>query len=205
MGLIFVTLIHLCLAIRCNKASKSEGRGKRMNNPVEGERVQIHSYKHNGKIHRVWDETTVLKGTQSLVIGANDRTIVTESDGRTWVTREPAICYFHARHWFNIIAMIREDGVHYYCNLSSPFIWDKEALKYIDYDLDIKVFPDRTFILLDEDEYERHRAEMNYPDVIDHILKNNVEKLIHWIRQRKGPFAPDFTDIWYERFLTYRK
>ena len=43
-------------------------------------KVQIHSYKHNGSIHRMWEETTILKGTQSLVIGANDRTVVTESD-----------------------------------------------------------------------------------------------------------------------------
>ncbi len=38
--------------------------------------------------------------------------------------------------------MIREKGVSYYCNLASPFLLDDEALKYIDYDLDIKVFPD---------------------------------------------------------------
>ncbi|SIH20249.1 Uncharacterised protein [Mycobacteroides abscessus subsp. abscessus] len=46
---------------------------------------------------------------------------------------------------------------------------------------------------------------MNYPEVIDRILKANVDKLIQWIRQRKGPFAPDFIDIWYERYLTYRR
>lgn len=63
--------------------------------PVEGETIQIHSYKHNGRIHRVWQETMVLKGTKNIVIGANERTLVTESDGRTWLTREPSICYFH--------------------------------------------------------------------------------------------------------------
>ncbi|MGP7819231.1 nucleoside tri-diphosphate phosphatase [Niallia sp. 01092] len=172
--------------------------------PIEGEPIQIHSYKHNGHIHRIWDETMILKGTQNLIIGGNDRTIVTEADGRTWVTREPAICYFHSQHWFNVIGMIREDGIHYYCNLSSPFIYDGEAIKYIDYDLDIKIFPDMTFNLLDEDEYERHRVEMNYPSVIDNILKSHVNQLIDWIHQRKGPFAPDFIDLWYERFLTYR-
>ncbi|MED4850908.1 DUF402 domain-containing protein [Caldifermentibacillus hisashii] len=172
--------------------------------PMEGETIQIHSYKHNGHIHRIWEETTVLKGTNTVVIGGNDRTMVTESDGRTWITREPAICYYHSQFWFNILGMLREDGIHYYCNLSSPFVFDDEALKYIDYDLDIKVFPDMTYVLLDEDEYEEHRKLMGYPDVIDKILKANMEKLIDWIRQKKGPFAPDFVDQWYERFLTYR-
>ncbi|MDX8362345.1 MULTISPECIES: DUF402 domain-containing protein [Bacillaceae] len=172
--------------------------------PMEGDKIQIHSYKHDGHIHRIWEETTVLKGTKNLVIGGNDRTMVIESDGRTWITREPAICYFHAKHWFNVIGMLREDGVYFYCNISSPFVWDKEAIKYIDYDLDIKVFPDMTYVLLDEDEYEQHRNQMNYPEVIDRILKMNVEQLVHWIRQRKGPFSPDFIDMWYERFLTFR-
>mgnify|MGYP001172745389 CR=1 FL=1 len=173
--------------------------------PSEGETIQIHSYKHNGQIHRIWEETTVLKGTKTVIIGGNDRTTVTESDGRTWITKEPAIVYFHSQYWFNIIGMLREDGIHYYCNLSSPFVYDEEALKYIDYDLDIKVFPDMTYVLLDEDEYEEHRKLMGYPEVIDKILKANIEKLTDMIHQRKGPFAADFIDRWYEMYLTYRR
>ena len=80
--------------------------------------------------------------TENAVIGVNDHTLVTEADGRRWVTREPAIVYFHKKYWFNIIAMIRDNGISYYCNLASPYILDQEALKYIDYDLDVKVFAD---------------------------------------------------------------
>ncbi len=61
-----------------------------------------------------------------------------------------------------------------------------------------------TYSLLDEDEYEYNRLHMGYPEEIDHILKRNVQKLISWIRQRKGPFAADFIDIWYDRYLSYR-
>ncbi|MCJ7843320.1 DUF402 domain-containing protein [Lederbergia sp. NSJ-179] len=172
--------------------------------PIEGENIQIHSYKHDGHLHRVWEETKVLKATSHLFIGGNDHTLVTESDGRSWITREPAISYFRTDLWFNIIGMIRDDGIYYYCNLGSPFVVDEEALKYIDYDLDIKVFPDMTYSLLDEDEYEYNRLHMGYPEEIDNILKQNVEKLIYWIRQRQGPFSADFIDIWYDRYLSYR-
>ncbi|KGX87686.1 hypothetical protein N781_11635 [Pontibacillus halophilus JSM 076056 = DSM 19796] len=174
-----------------------------MSVPRPGQEIQIHSYKHNGQLHRIWDQTMILKGTQNVVIGANDKTKVVESDGRTWITREPAICYFHSKYWFNIIGMIRTDGVYYYCNVSSPYVYDDEALKYIDYDLDVKVYPDMTYVILDEDEYDQHRQEMNYPHVLDQILKNNLNHLIRWIRQRKGPFSGDFIDQWYERYLTY--
>ncbi|MFS0752475.1 DUF402 domain-containing protein [Oceanobacillus sp. 1P07AA] len=174
-----------------------------MVSPNAGSKVSIQSYKHNGQLHRTWENSVILKGTESVVIGANDRTKVVESDGRSWITREPAICYFHSKYWFNIIGMLRNDGIYYYCNISSPFVYDGEALKYIDYDLDVKVFPDMTFQLLDEDEYEEHRNLMNYPQVIDRILHQQLEILIRWIRQGKGPFSPDFVDNWYEMYLTY--
>lgn len=174
-----------------------------MTAPEIGSNIQIQSYKHDGNIHRVWQSNVILKGTETIIIGANDKTQVKESDGRIWTTREPAICYFHAAHWFNIIGMIRSDGIHYYCNLGSPFVYDQEALKYIDYDLDIKVYPDMTYDLLDEDEYESHKKRMKYPQVLDHILYQNIEELLIWLRQRKGPFSPGFIDHWYERFLTY--
>ena len=37
--------------------------------------------------------------------------------------------------------------------------------------------------------------EMDYPEVIDKILKRNVKTLISWIQQRRGPFAPDFIEV----------
>ena len=40
--------------------------------------IKIQSYKHDGNIHRVWSETTILKGTDHVIIGGNDHTLVTE-------------------------------------------------------------------------------------------------------------------------------
>lgn len=175
-----------------------------MTTPVAGTRTQIHSYKHNGTLHRIWKSNLILKSTETTIILANDKTKVIESDGQAWVTREPAISYFHSKFWFNVIGMIRSDGIYYYCNIGTPFVCDSEALKYIDYDLDVKVYPDMTFNILDEDEYKEHKAQMGYPAVIDRILHRNLDELIVWIRQRQGPFSADFIDSWYERYLTYR-
>lgn len=172
--------------------------------PIPGTNIQIQSYKHNGRLHRMWTNSLVLKGTETVVIGANDRTEVKESDGRSWFTREPAICYFHAAHWFNVIGMLRTDGIYYYCNISSPFLYEHRAIKYIDYDLDVKVYPDMTYTLLDEDEYELHRQQMRYPSKLDYILHHQLNILVRWVRQRYGPFSPGFVDEWYERYLTYR-
>lgn len=175
-----------------------------MASPKQGKPLKIKSYKHNGQLHRTWQETTTLKATSTRIIGANDRTRVVESDGRSWVTREPAICFFYTKHWFNVISMLRADGIHYYCNISSPYVYEEGAVKYIDYDLDVKVFPDMTFTILDEDEYEVHRHQMDYPNGMDRILWDAVEELLNMIRQRKGPFSHDYIEQLYELFLTYR-
>ncbi|MDM5336724.1 DUF402 domain-containing protein [Fictibacillus enclensis] len=175
-----------------------------MSFPTPGSIIDIQSYKHNGSLHRTWEDTVILKGSSSVVIAGNDRILVTESDGRQWRTREPAICYFNAKQWFNVIGMIRQDGFYYYCNLGTPYIWDNEALKYIDYDLDIKVFPDMSYILLDEDEYSLHRQIMKYPPELDYIIQKNLNNLISMINQRKGPFEPGFIEQWYERYLEFR-
>ncbi|KRL45347.1 hypothetical protein FD01_GL000727 [Lacticaseibacillus manihotivorans DSM 13343 = JCM 12514] len=143
----------------------------------------------------------VLKTSEDALIGCNDHTLVTESDGRRWLTREPAIIYFHKHYWFNVIAMIREGGVSYYCNLATPYTMDMEAVKYIDYDLDVKVFPDGEKRLLDVDEYEAHRRRWQYPATTDRILKANVKVLVDWINHGKGPFSQSYIDLWYNRYL----
>ncbi len=50
--------------------------------PKESSKIEIQSFKHNGSLHRVWEETLVLKSTEEELIGFNDRIMVSESDGR---------------------------------------------------------------------------------------------------------------------------
>ena len=59
----------------------STKEGMAMNYPKIGQTVEIHSYKHNSNIHRIWQETTILDVSNGVVIGANHKTLVMESDG----------------------------------------------------------------------------------------------------------------------------
>ncbi|GAB4074406.1 DUF402 domain-containing protein [Barrientosiimonas marina] len=168
--------------------------------PGAGSEISIHSYKHNGQLHRVWEKTLVLSATSTVIIGANDKTRVRESDGSIWTTSEPAICYFHKNYWFNIIGMLQTNGIHYYCNISSPFLFEDGVLTYTDYDLDVQVYPDMTWELLDEDEYEAHKREMNYSDSLDRVLHRHKDYLLTWIKQRQGPFSHEFIEQWYQHY-----
>ena len=143
-----------------------------------GDRYQIQCYKHNGKIHRAWDEAVVLDVKKDYIVFGNDRTKVTEAEGTTWRTKEPAIMYYFKNKWYNIIAQMKKDGIYYYCNIASPYIIEEGTIKYIDYDLDLRIFPKGEYKILDKLEYQYHKKKMNYSDDLDGVIKNALSELI---------------------------
>ena len=153
-----------------------------------GKKYEIHGYKHNGKIHRSWDEAVLLEIHDEYLIFGNEKTKVIESDGRSWRTKEPAMLYFYYNKWFNVIGQYKKNGIFYYCNMASPFIIEENTIKYIDYDLDLRVFPDGSFKVLDRGEYNYHKELMNYPDNIDKILKSELTELINLVRNKVAAF-----------------
>ena len=153
-----------------------------------GEKIQIHCYKHNGKIHRIWEESTVLEETDDYLICGNYKTKVIENDGRSHNTKEIAIVFFYKHKWFNVIAQFKDFGLFYYCNIASPYIDDENTIKYIDYDLDLRVFPDGGYRVLDKNEYKYHKRIMNYSDDLDLIINKELENLIKMKNNEEGPF-----------------
>jgi len=139
--------------------------------------IQIQSYKHDESLHRIWEKATVIEETEDYIVVVNRRTKVIESNGRFWHTREPSVTWFYKNHWYNIIGIIKPDGIHFYCNIASPYVIDDEALKYIDYDLDIKVVDDFSYNILDRNEYNRHKVLMKYSPKLRKILEAELDAL----------------------------
>ncbi len=171
-----------------------------MNNLKKGDTLKIHKYKHNGKIDRCWNEATFLDENDDYMIFANYKTFVIEEDGRTWRTKEPAIMYFSKHDWFNIIGQIKPNGVYYYCNIASPFVIEEGAIKYIDYDLDLRVFPNGSFKVLDRGEYRYNKKKMRYSKDLDIILRSELTKLINIVRDKAYPFSLKEVDKYYAEY-----
>ena len=165
-----------------------------------GDKMTIHCYKHNGRIHRIWDEATILDVQDNLLVAANYKTKVTESDGHSHKTGEPAIIFFYKKRWFNIIAQLKKKGLYYYCNIATPYLIDDNIIKYIDYDLDLRVFPDWGYRVLDKNEYNYHKQLMKYPEELDIILKRELDELIDMEKKRQGPFDKTLIDSYKEKY-----
>ena len=170
-----------------------------------GDVVQIHCYKHNGKIHRIWEETMILENEEDYLVCGNYKTKVIENDGRHHYTKEPAIIFFYKHNWFNIIAQFKDFGLFYYCNIASPYLCDENTIKYIDYDLDLRVFPDGGYRILDRNEYKYHKKIMNYSNELDMVLNKELEKLIKMKVNNEGPFNLDYLNKYLEKYKKMAK
>ena len=176
-----------------------------MDNIKVGDKLEIHCYKHNGKLHRQWDEAVVLDIKDDYIVFGNNKTTVVDSDGRVWNTKEPAILYFYKDRWFNIISQFKKNGIYYYCNIATPYIIEDKTIKYIDYDLDLRIFPDGTFRVLDRGEYEYHKEKMQYGSDIDEIVNYELNNLIELYKNKEGPFDSKYLRRYYDKYLKIQK
>ena len=165
-----------------------------------GDKLEIHCYKHNGHLHRQWDEAVLLDVKDDYMVFGNNKTTVIDSDGKVWHTKEPAIMFFFKDRWFNIIGQLKDYGIYFYCNIATPFLIDENVIKYIDYDLDLRVFPNGSFKVLDRMEYKFHKKQMHYSNRLDFILRYELGCLIDIVRKKDFPFNKETIENYLKKF-----
>ena len=101
--------------------------------------------------------------------------------------------------------MIKDNGICYYCNIASPSLIDKGYVKYIDYDLDIKLFPNDDTKLLDEKEYLRHKGQYHYTEDLDKVLRLSTKKILNLMHNRNFPFDDAVINDYYQDYLELTK
>ncbi len=170
-----------------------------------GDKLTIHCYKHNGKIDRISGEAIVLDETDEYLVCANNKVKLIENDGRSHRTKEIAILFFYKKEWYNILAQLKKYGLFYYCNIASPYIIDGNIIKYIDYDLDLRIFPDGNFKVLDKNEYRYHKITMRYSDKIDIIVQDSLNKLIDNKNNNAFPFKKEVIEHYYKIYKDITK
>jgi Uncharacterized domain/protein associated with RNAses G and E len=169
---------------------------------LKGKWIEVQGYKHDGGMHRIWDAVFVVDETDDYVVVASNRTKVIEHDYRIWHTKEPAIMIYFKNSWYNVIAMLKEQGITYYVNLASPYINDRGTIKYIDYDLDMKLYPSNQIKIIDVKEYGFHRKKYQYSDDIDSILRFNLKEIKSIMISRVFPFNDKKIREYYDEFLS---
>lgn len=167
--------------------------------------IAVQAYKHDGLLHRQWSPAYLVKETDEYWAVASKASFVTESDGREWMTKEHAIFFLYKHRWMNVIAMMKENGITYYVNVASPTILDNGFLRYIDYDLDVKLFPDGGKKVLDEEEFQRHVQTYGYSKTLIEAITSSQQEIIKDMDERKSPFVDSLVMKLFGEFISQNK
>ncbi|MCQ2793816.1 MAG: DUF402 domain-containing protein [Bacilli bacterium] len=165
--------------------------------------VQIQAYKHDGSFHRLWSHAFVVRDDEDFIVVVSNRARVIESNEHRWHTKEKAAFIFAKNEWFNTIATLREDGIHFYVNIASPAIIDQGMIKFIDYDLDIKSFPSGFNKVLDINEFNAHCRKYGYSEDLKSILKYTLEVNLARLENHEPPYQKELIDQYIANFDNY--
>lgn len=168
----------------------------------------IKSFKHDGHLHRMWLENWLVPeslllpehAAEKMVILVNHQTPIQEADGRMWISKIPSVAFFLPGCWYNVIALMEESGVRYYCNIASPpYLVDHDrVLTYIDYDLDVIRTASGEVQIVDQEEYEQHRRSYHYSSVVTEKVEAGLNELLQRIDAPNSVFSDDRVFAYYQ-------
>ncbi|MBP1157537.1 MULTISPECIES: DUF402 domain-containing protein [unclassified Paenibacillus] len=168
----------------------------------------IKSFKHDGHLHRMWLKNWLVPENllhedhrgESMLVLINSQTKIIEADGKEWVSRIPGVSFFIPNQWFNVVALLEEAGIRYYCNVASPPYVCGKVITYIDYDLDVIRMPSGEIYVVDQDEYEQHKQLYHYSSIVDGKVKQGLKGLLARVRGAEPPFDDEHIKFYYERW-----
>jgi protein associated with RNAse G/E len=132
---------------------------------MNGPSITILTKNYDGTIRKSWACRLIeQEGTQLLFVGEFDRDIEHPDLGfirRGTISYE----YYWLDRWINIFRFHEPSGElrNFYCNVNMPPTFRNNTLEYIDLDLDLLVFPNNSYSILDRDEYEANADRYGYP------------------------------------------
>lgn len=152
--------------------------------------ITINSYKFDGKIHRSWKAKLIEQKNSLLIfVGEFEKEVKHSHLG---VIRRGTVSYefYWLDLWYNVFRFHEPDGDlrNYYCNVNLPPKFENGVLDYIDLDIDVLVWKDFRYEILDLDEFAENAKIFNYSEDLIEKAKDNLTKLLRLIENRKFPF-----------------
>lgn len=169
----------------------------------------IKSFKHDGHVHRVWQQNWLVPHAELLephqqeemIVIVNQQTPIVEANGKQWVSRVPAVSFFIPGCWYNVVALLEDSGIRYYCNIASPPYCAQGTITYIDYDLDVLLTLDGRCVVVDEDEYEQHKQLYHYSHVVEEKVRAGLHELLKRIEEGEAPFHEQTVKYYYNKWM----
>lgn len=152
--------------------------------------VEVRSLRFDASVKRVWrarlarleHELIVLEG----VFEDEVRHPLLGTIGAGTLSTE----FFWTNRWYSVFRFREPHGRlrNFYGNLNTPPRLEGGILSFVDLDIDVLVRPDFAYTILDEEEFEQHAKQFNYPLEFRQRALRALDELLAVIERREFPF-----------------
>jgi len=157
---------------------------------TSGTRILLRATKYDGAAHWIQPFTVASDDGTLLVAQYRARTPIFTSRGEFRSPYDSRV-YFWRDRWYNVFRLSRPGCALalWYCNITTPPLFDGRHLSYVDLDLDVAVRPDGSINLLDEDEFAKHRLKYGYPLKVVTKAEDAAREVQELARRHGFPFS----------------
>lgn len=155
--------------------------------------ILVHSCKHDGRIHRRWPARVERREGSLIVLDAFFAEEVRHPLIGTIEAGTHSTEYFWTDRWYSVFRFQTPAGrlLKFYCNINTPARLAGGVLSFVDLDVDVLVEPDRSYAVLDEDEFELHAELYAYPESYRENVRLALDELLRLVGARRFPFDID--------------
>jgi len=160
--------------------------------PAFGAEITVNSRKYDGRVRRTWTGGLVSSTDELVVLVGRFEDEVKHHDLGKIKKGTISFEYFWPGHWYNIFRFHNPDTSlkAYYCNVAMPPIIENGTIDFVDLDIDVVVWPDQQYDVLDRDDFERNSTKYGYSDDVKTAAERALNELIEMIEDGHLPQQP---------------
>jgi uncharacterized protein len=160
--------------------------------------VEVRSLKYDGSLKRSWRARLARAEGELVVLEGVFEAEVRHALLGTILAGTHSTEFFWTDRWYSVFRFREPDGGplrNFYGNINTPPRLEGNILSFIDLDIDVLVRPDFSYTILDEDEFEQHARQFDYPKEFSARALRALDELRALIERRGFPFGQDASGL----------
>lgn len=137
-----------------------------------------------------YDGVVLDRGRTYIKLEARFQIDVVQVEEMTFRKDDRFVEWFYSDRWYNIFEIHDRDDDHikgWYCNFTRPALFEDRLISAEDLALDLLVYPDGDYVILDQDEYRE--LDLSQDE------KNHVRRALDYLKRRVEFAEPPFNPI----------
>ena len=153
--------------------------------------VTINARKYDRHIRRSWEGGLISEKEGAIILVGKFEEDVGHDELGLIKKGTVSFEFYWLDRWYNIFRFHEPDGTlrNYYCNITMPPSLENGVLDYVDLDIDVLVWPDLRYEVLDLDDFAENKIKFGYPQDVIERAEASLAEVIRLLESQEFPFA----------------